>query len=399
MPASEGTITIPAGCNITFTKGIVSSNSSAFLIVANTATVSGANDLSYVDGPIRKVGNQSFTFPIGQANNYQPATISAPGNNTHHFTAEYHYIDPSPSYDVLNKDVALNHISRNEYWIINRTNGASNVNVTLNWDNKSGGVDNLPQLRVARWDGTTWRDQGNGGTTGTTAAGTVVTSAPVSLWAATSPFSLSSSSGNNPLPITLLRFNAVPGNKQVFISWATANEKNSDHFELERSQNGIDFTLLTKLNGAGNSNTLLNYSWIDTDPLNGNSYYRLKDVDIDGDFTFSEVKSVHFDAKQSTSSLSAFMIYPNPSNGNYINLKMNEELMHHNSEILSLELYDMHGQKVYSSYNQLKNSGSDLNLRFNNALQPGVYSVTIITKTSVEKQLLVVDGSSSATAE
>ena len=111
------------------------------------------------------------------------------------------------------------------------------------------------------------------------------------------------------------------------------------------------------------------------------------------------MKSVHFDAKQSTSSLSAFMIYPNPSNGNYINLKMNEELMHHNSEILSLELYDMHGQKVYSSNNQFKNSGSDLNLRFNNALQPGVYSVTIITKTSVEKQLLVVDGSSSATAE
>ena len=392
MTATEGVVTIPAGCNLTFTDGVVSSSASAYIIIANTATVSGASDASYVEGPIRKVGNQSFTFPIGGSfvgvPNYQPATISAPSNNTHHFTAEYQPADPNGSYSVASRDASLNHVSRNEYWIINRTNGASNVNVTLNWDGSSGGVSNMPQLRVARWDGAVWRDQGNGGTTGSNAVGSVITSSAVTTFAATSPFTLTSTTTNNPLPIELVQFDAIPVEKQVNLVWSTANEKNNDHFVLERSENGRDFIALTSIPGAINSNTLRNYNWNDIHPVLGRSYYRLKQVDEDGAFSFSPVRSVLFSAQDA---LSTFSVYPNPSNGNFIKVKLKDVVKTSaSSSDIEVELFDMNGLKVYSASNLFFEDEQGVTLKFENPLKPGVYAITITTEDTIEKQLLVI---------
>lgn len=392
MSAAEGVATIPSGCNLAFTNGVVSSSSSAYIIISNTATVSGASNASYVDGPIRKVGNQAFTFPIGGAfagvPNYQPATISAPSNNTHHFTAEYRAADPNGSYNVNSLDATLNHISRNEYWIINRTNGASNVNVTLSWDGSSGGVTNMAQLRVARWDGTTWRDHGNGGTTGANAAGTVITSAAVTTFAATSPFTLASTTSNNPLPIELVNFEAIPNETEVNLVWATASEKNNDHFSLERSADGKTFTELVQIPGAFNSSILKNYNWNDVRPLSGYSYYRLRQVDENGDFTYSPVRSVLFAAKDP---LSVFTVYPNPSNGTFVKLKIKDVVTSGSSTDIGVELFDMNGLKIYSATSLKFDDEGGAMLKFDNTLKPGVYAINLTTENSLEKQLLVID--------
>jgi hypothetical protein len=150
----------------------------------------------------------------------------------------------------------------------------------------------------------------------------------------------------NPLPIELLSFTAAnESNKYVLASWVTASEINNDHFEVERSKDGINFELVGKVAGAGNSNQMLDYSLNDETPFMGISYYRLKQVDFNGNYTYSEMADVQFDAKQSVS------IYPNPNDGNFVlayNLSIpikSGQLSLPNSQLV---ITDITGRVVYS---------------------------------------------------
>ena len=152
---NDGTITIPTGIhkisnNMDFTSGIVDMNATLHFLTGATAT--NANDTGYVDGPIVKFGNQAFTFPVGLNGLYRPISISAPASTSDNFTAQYFYSDPSPPYTYSSLDPTIHHISRCEYWILNRTGGSSIVNVTLSWDTTSCGITSLVDLLVARWD-------------------------------------------------------------------------------------------------------------------------------------------------------------------------------------------------------------------------------------------------------
>ncbi len=278
------------GNSLNLTNGII--NQTATLRFLNGSTVSGATNNSYVNGPVIKVGTQAFTFPVGTASYYRPISITAPAVVTDHFTAQYFLSNPSPTYINTSKDVTIDHIGQCEYWILNRTGGSSNVRVSLTWNVTSCGVNSLPDLLVARWDAgqVKWKDEGNGGTTGNTTAGSIVTSAPVTLF---SPFTLASRNGNNPLPIELLSFNCNLINAgNVELAWATASETNSNYFAIERSSDGINFTEVGKQPGAGISVSTSYYKFNDGNTLKSVSYYRLKQVDFTGKFRYSEICSI-----------------------------------------------------------------------------------------------------------
>lgn len=306
-----GTLTIPASKVIqisgdgNFTSGIVNQNGT--LRFLNGSSTSGANNASYVNGQVIKVGSQAFTFPIGVSNFYRPISISAPSLVTDHYTAQYILTDPSPTFTHTSKDATIDHIGRCEYWILNRSGGSSNVNVTLSWNTTSCGVTNLSDLIVARWETAgagMWKDHGNGGTTGNTTSGTVVTSAPVTNF---SPFTLASRTSANPLPIELVSFSCRNINRNTNgLSWITASESNNDYFAIERSSDGLNFELIGKQKGAGNSITRLEYAYNDQNSLKGISYYRLKQVDYDGKTTYSQICAVTNNADGGVS------FYPNP---------------------------------------------------------------------------------------
>ncbi len=93
-------------------------------------------------------------------------------------------------------------------------------------------------------------------------------------------------------PIELLSFSAKSIEDRVEINWATATELNNDYFEIERSFDAENFELVVKIPGAGNSNEVLDYSIIDNDNLEGTVYYRLKQTDFDGVFTYSFILPV-----------------------------------------------------------------------------------------------------------
>lgn len=145
------------------------------------------------------------------------------------------------------------------------------------------------------------------------------------------------------LPVELLNFEANLLDDNVYLNWATASELNNDYFVVERStdlSNGqANWKEIDRIAGAGTNNTIIKYSSIDFG-VNGNNvvlYYRLKQVDYDGKFTYSDVKAV---SKYDDSKIQS---YPNPSNGFF---KI-QGLSGDPDEIL--EVYNVLGQIVYNT--------------------------------------------------
>lgn len=93
------------------------------------------------------------------------------------------------------------------------------------------------------------------------------------------------------LPIDLVNFSGQAENNTVILNWSTASEVNNDYFTVENSENGVDFSVFGFVEGAGNSNSILDYSYTDENPYSVN-YYRLKQTDYNGGYTYSQVIKV-----------------------------------------------------------------------------------------------------------
>ena len=345
----------------TFTNGLVASTATNILNMSSSSSTTGANNTSFVTGPVAKNGTTDFIFPVGKDAAYRPISVtSLSGSET--FTAEYFHADPDLApYDVTLKDATLDDIGRCEYWILNRL-GSIDANVTLSWDTYSCGVTSLPDLAIARWDGSMWKDHGNGGTTGTTTNGTIITSGAVTSF---SPFTLASRlAGVNPLPIELLNFTAAFNSKNnVEIKWVTSSETNNDYFTIERSADGFSFEEIDVIDGAGNSTVTINYSTIDYAPISGVSYYRLKQTDFDGAVTYSQIISVE-------KSSSDFDLVYTFASENELTLFFNCK----STCIVSFDLFDLMGKKVVSKTNVSIAENSKISIPTDN-LSKGIYLI------------------------
>ncbi len=124
--------------------------------------------------------------------------------------------------------------------------------------------------------------------------------------------------GLTALPVELIKFEALLNNEKVDLLWATASEVNNKEFEIEKSENGADWTKIGKVVGKGNSQDIVNYKFTDAQPANVNViYYRLKQIDFDGKFEYSFVRSINL--KGTIEKISS--VYPNPAN-QFINVKV-----------------------------------------------------------------------------
>ena len=113
-----------------------------------------------------------------------------------------------------------------------------------------------------------------------------------------------------PLPVELQRFTATPlGDQQVLLEWLTNSEERNAYFVVERSAEGRQFEPILQVDSLGDSNSLAKYNEVDEAPLKGHSYYRLKQVDTDGQFTYSEIVSVYIKDDK----ISSYKLYPNPA--------------------------------------------------------------------------------------
>ena len=132
------------------------------------------------------------------------------------------------------------------------------------------------------------------------------------------------------LPVNLLTFTAeVINNKDALIKWSTLSEKNNNKFLIEKSTDGINFITIGSLNGAGNSSDILTYSFVDSNPSLKINYYRLKQIDFNGSFEYSKIRSVSFET------INTFYIYPNPATSSVSITLSGESIAPYNISLLN----------------------------------------------------------------
>lgn len=298
---------------LAFQSGIIApmastSTSAGLLIIPASCTITAAAfNASHVQGFVRKVGNTAFTFPVGDLGAYAPLSITAPSGVNDHFTARYFRADPDPVYSTALKAPTIDHLSRCERWVLDRTGGSSPAAVSLSWDTPRSCVVQLPaELVTARWNGSQWDNEGNGGTSGSAVTGTIWTAAMLNQFGS---FTLGSTTSANPLPVELLSFDALAVGNEVVCEWMTASETNSDHFILERTTDEQEQVPIAIVTAAGTSNSVRRYHAVDAHPASGMNYYRLVQVDRNGDRHMSKVVPVRFVATD------VFTLTPNPASG------------------------------------------------------------------------------------
>jgi hypothetical protein len=359
-------------------NGVAISSATSYPIVNTNATATvKADGTSYVDGPVRKIGSADFVFPIGKNGMYRPAAISNLSEAAT-FTAEYFEADPHPLYNTTNKEASIDHLSRCEYWIIDRNSASGSARVTLSWNTTSCGVDQLADLIVSRWDGSEWKNHGNGGTTGNNTTGTVISSGNISTF---SPFTLASISPANPLPVSLLNFNGECAAGKFILNWSTASEINNKAFELEYSINGSEFFLAGTIAGAGNSHNTRIYNFTDEQNRDAKTvYYRLKQIDYDHTFSFSKIIAVN------NCGVNSFEIARINQSRTHLEIFINNP----SGEIIEYSIINLSGAKVYSKKTEPESIVSE---KINIADFPnGIYLLSINNgRESLRKKLIIVN--------
>jgi hypothetical protein len=265
------------------------------------------SDASHVNGIVAKRGLGSFTYPVGDGIRYQPITIDLTANPSGMYV-KYHTSNAGAAPFTTNGTEATPLVAYNasEYWDCSNDGGISTGTMTMYWDDYNNtGITNVADLKVAHKDGGEWLNEGTTAT-GTAASGSI-TSNVLNSW---SPFTLGSVNIASPLPITLINFDVSKNSTSNSITWATATEKNSASFTIEKSLDGTSFekiqTVASKA-ANGNSNATLYYTEADTKPVIGANYYRLGQTDINGVYKIvSDIKVVYWNDGATAN------VYPNP---------------------------------------------------------------------------------------
>lgn len=369
-----GTATTNVSGVLTLTNGHLAASATHRVAMSATASVSGGSASSFVSGPMTKVLTGSvFTFPLGSisANLYRPATIQNPsGADT--WSAEYIGADPSTggySHDTYNV-ANIRKVSMFEYWLISRL-ASTSADLTLSYGLGSyipPNIGTMSDLRVVRWNGSGW-DLPPGAASftqsGTVTAGTSTVTNVTSF----SPFTHGAIVPNSPLPVQLAYFSAKVSGEAVLTEWRTVQEKDNEFFTVEKSADGETFKEATRVNTLGNDDLGHKYTWRDTEPYRGLSYYRLKQTDVNGSSTYFKVVAVEFDGTHVIS----FNTFPNPFDGK----KITVEIKGLNANMtVPIEVHDLMGRVMLSKTTTSNQSGVVReDLVFNTALPAGVYFI------------------------
>lgn len=176
------------------------------------------------------------------------------------------------------------------------------------------------------------------------------------------------------LPVDLVSFEALAYKEKVQLYWTTASEENCKEYIIERTLNSRDFTEVARVQGAGNSVSLLNYESVDNSPVEGNNYYRLKQIDFNGEFTYTKLVAVKF----STSAADLYIV-PNPALDKAF-IKFNAA----GNYVTFLKVMDMKGKIIFHKQFISDEGLNEYSLNMAEMAR-GIYSVQLI----VEDQNLV----------
>ena len=177
--------------------------------------------------------------------------------------------------------------------------------------------------------------------------------------------------GTFALPVSFGTIKALQKTTGIEVSWSTYTERNLGHFEIEKSLNGQQFSSIGQVNAAGNSDVKTNYAFTDNLLVNGNNFYRIKSIDLDGKSGLSQVVKVNTSGKNSD-----LTIYPNPVVGSRISFQVSNLPR----DMYNLQLYNFSGQLVYNEQYQHPGGSIGQTFKIPESIKPGIYSLKLSSK-------------------
>ncbi|WP_197273958.1 T9SS type A sorting domain-containing protein [Hymenobacter sp. DG25A] len=384
---------------------IITGTNTLALTNAATQPVTGESLNAYILGKLAiTFPTTSFatrTFPVGNfkpgdtsINFYRPVTIVAQGGSTAGTQVQVEMVQTSATGQVA-AGSGISNLSRVRYYSITALSGAINnptVQLSFNTNINDEEINVPSNLRVARATaaGGTWTNEGGAGVFSPAAPAGYVTSGITSI-TNNSLFALASTNlvdnplnnSYTPLPVELVAFMAKVVGSTVRVNWATSMERNSAYFVVERSLNGKAFEAVAQVAAQGTSTTRFEYAATDARPFQGQSYYRLRQVDNDGRTAYSPVVVV----KMAGIAKAALQAYPNPAQGTQFNVLVQGL----KGTAGTLRITDGFGREVYQKAVNLTLDQQDMMVKPAAKLAAGMYIVTLQTADGRFTQKLVVE--------
>lgn len=359
--------------NLSLSSGKITTSATNLLTMADNATYTGGSATSFIDGTMKKIGDDNFIFPVGKGSIYAPIGVSGSGGAiSDEFTAEYLRTNPQSIHGACPAACAggLDHVSYVEYWKLNQDVGTSAKQVSLEVHALSF-CKMLANTFVSRWNGAQWTNEttailagpnacGSGLECGTIQASNTTTAFGDFTLATDQPFL------NNPLPVTLVDFKVKKYSEQAAVAeWELTDYCfTATQFELEHSTDNTSFAVIAVQPGKENSRF---YFYNDTRIEKGTNWYRLKITEVDGTITYSKVIAIINDTK----GLLITSVFPNPaSNTATITLSAAR------SGMADIQLYDISGTVVYRRRSAIAEGTNNLPIELGK-LSAGVYHLAV----------------------
>ncbi len=351
---------------LVLTDGVLYSSSTNFITCLANALTSIGSTLSYVDGPLAQIvasaTSKTLNIPVGKNGAYRPMILSVRHADVVPVTYTSEAWGSSARAMGFTLPSTLTWVSDIRYYTIDRT-AVSNLisaRITLSYGSDDK-VNDYTNLRVARDNGASaWLDVGGVGTAN--GSGSITST---NFTGFDRLFTLANSNGgSNPLPVEFVAFDAHGFNGNAYLDWSTASEKDANYFEVQRSTDGKNFFSIGKVKAIGNSSVLNKYNFVDVNMGSGVYYYRIKEIDFNGEYLITNIKSV----KQMFSGVVA--LFPNPVNNGSFAVVMPSDRV----GTCHILLYDNAGRLVYNEFTSDFNSMLNVN---SNSLLPGCYTVKI----------------------
>lgn len=360
-------VTVESGASaaITRTSGYIKSETNA---AVNNGIVRWEN-----------LNNASYTFPFGYNSSvYLPVVFVTTGSGFMEVSTRRTFMTNNTPWTGLSHvapvtnmyqdyvDVSIPNVI-DRWWVIYAPGMTGSLTLTYAGDENTTDASLRTGLfSIQAWNGMQWLPPQGSGIGSTSGTGTVTASS----FSDFLPMVLVSSP--SPLPVQLISFKAKRLSYVVETEWLTASEKNNSHFLVERSVDGKKFETIGRVNGAGNSTVVNQYRFTDDKPVQGTSYYRLKQVDFDGKFSYSKIEKVDFEGSSGMNEIEVSSLEPNPFNdilSAEFNLPADGETL--------IRIMDARGKAVYTE-NQFRNVGINQFLfDKGSSLKSGVYFLLI----------------------
>jgi hypothetical protein len=346
-----------------FIKGNIRTTSVNLLIMQDNASYTGGSPNSFVEGPMRKLGDDDFEFPIGKQGDYAPLVISGTGGGlSDEFEAEYFLGKPAVIFGSSIESPPLVRISSLEYWRLERLAGASSKKISLAVRTYSNATL-LDKLVVSRWDlpANIWKNEGNTAYSGI-ATGTI-TSGDIHSFGV---FTIASTViDQNPLPVTSISFNAGTHGEHAVLMWQIDPALQAESFEILRSDDNIHFVRVQKIDAFVNK---IVYRFSEKISVQGLYYYKVKMIAKNGSIRYTVVRSIIF--KQNGIQL----LVPSPLiNHSHINITVRAP----DKAAVNIFLINVEG-KIIRKFSTVSYNGSVNFLLDISGVAAGIYYVTAV---------------------